>query len=265
MTRIDLYGVSSGRSIADAIDDDDERLRQRRLSIEQKVKQDRRSFALRDRLTQPGISPELPAEQRTMHERPAGSQRPPGSGDGGSSQSLLRRRLETVKSDSPDLHPDLEDDFDFNSLIPESHQQRRAGQAAEPSRRAQVTPKATEQFSVQSQSGMIQSPASSGPEYYSKGELSSKASLPEEPAVSDAGIEQPPAQTLNISSIVDSLNDLRGSQFAERLADKLSELLTHLHAHPESSCDLKERDELQASLEFLEGYIEASELELGAR
>ncbi len=241
MGPINLYVIGAGRSVAGDPDDNDERMRQRRLTSAQRAEQERRGAALREQFAQTEhATAAIASQQRTEHPRPNAPSRsvhalpskrtadhlPPGhlpspsEGD----RRPLRYASSTLRDsnqpplDKPELfRPDLMDDYlkDMTEMFgtPAPHQHV---MTSDPSPALEFQP---------------------------------------DPAERQAGDELIPA--CRVSMLIDSLDELRGPQFADRLASQLEGIMRSVQSDRQLRLHQTEGNEAHSALDFLEGYIEA--------
>ena len=220
MSQFNVYGIGAGRSIAAAEDDNNQRLQQRRQTTAQRLEQERRMAALRERLMQ------------TEHSAAAQE-----------AQSFLRYGA---------------------NLSPERKQ-------AIDEQQHQILWADDEEFTEPAKPGLpppgLTNPEPSDP--YVKRAYSSDSSQQEMPSgvLAEPGLmasqqssddQRMPVQSLN--ELTDKLHELNGPEFAEKLGERLKDVLALVRRDNAKRNALNHGDEMYASLDFIEGYVEASNI-----
>ncbi len=239
MSLIHVYGVGAGRSISGEQEDDSEKIRQRRLTIAQREEQIRRSAVLRERFSQAEA-----AEARRAIQLPkkSGQAAERGSLDNGSQLSTAARR--------PTAGTAVQRPRDTDEVS--GRQPKPADPFKSPVSR-QLVPLHDDAY--QERLHLQHSEIHSGSEDLSDTDLTESAQ-----ASVQSTAEREPSVAQRLNHLLDDLPNLRGAQFADKFVSQLNEALSVFRNN--QSHDLKEReaDELLASLEFLDGYGEASRI-----
>ncbi len=270
MSQFSLFGVGAGRTIAGEIVDDDDRSRQRRLTSAQRVEQDRRIASLRERLAQ--------SEQATIsttHQQapyPKGPVSTSAYRDAKNNRLLARidpempeNRFRALSRESDDVS-DLELGSDSVDLYePSPRRTRLAEDLAWPKiDRSQDTnsskPKfPTGELSTATVPNALVSAAKALPTAIEE-KFEVNAGLGESMPVFEHGASGVGTPLARLTALVDDLDKIRGPQFAENLTNSLNALLETIRHHPTPNPNSNDAEDINGTLEFLEGYVEASTL-----
>lgn len=254
MSQIDLYGIGAGRAIAGEVDEDNEKIRQRRLTAAQRAENERRSAALRERFA--------PTEQATAIS--AAQQR----------SELSRAALPYPPSAAFEAESD-EHWFPSDSGPDVSQRSGRSMTAStkrslEQSRTLQAQPESMPHDLYEADTSSIISIAQIKPwqpEGYfpdSGSDIRGQCKAQLEPISESTETDGPSSGTRPVGGladrageVMDALDQIRGPEFVEQLVDRLDGLLQAVRGGTPFLHSTEGSDVL-ASLDFVEGYVEAS-------
>lgn len=236
MSLISTYGVGAGRAIAGELDEDEERLRQRRTAAAQRTEQEKRGAAVRDRLARAQAAEAAVSNQR-LHQHLQSEM------DSRDTQVVMQRKLPA----------------------PPAPQRPAASDEHAPPRVANPVRRQDKQENIPSsvicpddrwEKSIPTAPADREDEFF-QGEAEESQANPMvflSTAEFDKGI--PPVHRIN--DLIDDVMALRGNQFAEQLVTHLEDIMLSIRQQPEMPTDSTEVQSALAALDFIEGYVEAA-------
>ncbi len=240
MTQISAYGIGAGRAISGESEGDEERLRQRRVTAAQRAEQEKRGAAVRERLARAQAADTLISEQQLAQRMQA--------------DARSREVPVGARQKSPA--------FPAATRSAPSHVPL-----------ATSLPKPRQPSDKPIESLPLRVPIDSPPEDAIPAkplpldvDIRDRALSDDKPtetavpvnllADSDSRADVPPVQ--RFTCLIDEVSDLRGEHFSDMLTARLNDIASSIRSQPELFEDPADTAMAMASLDFLEGYVEAA-------